>query len=413
MHRHEHLLISTEDVLPLRPSLKYFESLTSYILRLCRLLRIISIEGVVALFFPLQSVRVIRNLSDFPPILMLEMSQSLQISEEVMLRATFHGIGLNFGRSTHPQALSRFLSGVIGPYLRYCPQCIAETRYYSLTWRFLPVISCPKHGCMLLDSCAHCERSIPMFTTPLQVGVCPNCLNSLTIGPLIPATRSEIDASLTALEQIRFLLTPQNWEISQPIEKRQRLGIELAKRRNEGGLDIRSIATQIGVSRGMIEGIEHGNLTTRGATFLAYWKYAQYFETSLVEIYKRAMAPGYESIPNTKLNATELFANASAAIQVLSERHEEITGQAVADLVKIPRSTLICHDKIATLIRQAAANQKYENEQLLAERAAQFIADQYPDGDRCSQESLAIELSISRTTLRRSNSLMKLLRREG
>src|SRR5438132_9554109 len=87
------------DVLPLRPRRKHLESLTSYIMRLCQLFRIKSMEGVAALFFTFQSVRVIRNLGDYPPLILTTMSRTLQMSEEELLRATFYFLGSNFGRT--------------------------------------------------------------------------------------------------------------------------------------------------------------------------------------------------------------------------------------------------------------------------------------------------------------------------
>src|SRR5262249_45830088 len=151
----------------------------------------------------------------------------------------------------------------------------------------------------------------------------------------------------------------------------------------------------------------------RGASFLAYYRYAQCLETSLTEIFSRAMSLTQESIPKPKVTPDRLLTMAHSAIQVLLERNENITGEAVASIVKIPRSSLIIHEEIATLIGEATAEQKRRTEKSQIERAERFLADNYPKGATCSQDALANHLSISRTTLRRSEPLMNLLRKRA
>ncbi len=112
---------------------------------------------------------------------------------------------------------------------------------------------------------------------------------------------------------------------------------------------------------------------------------------------------------HSKFNKVELIACAKRAIETLDERDEEITGGAVAAIVGIPRSTLISHDEIAEMISFAEAKRLERAETVLVARAETLLRDQYPSKQHCSQEALAQQLHISRSKLRRTKGIMKLL----
>jgi len=42
----------------------------------------------------------------------------------------------------------------------YCPSCLTEKSYWRRMWLFKPYISCHKHGCVLVDKCSSCNKSL-------------------------------------------------------------------------------------------------------------------------------------------------------------------------------------------------------------------------------------------------------------
>src|SRR5437899_2866598 len=105
------------DVLPLHPQPEYFESLTSYLMRLAEINGILSIDGISALSFPHQDRRITRDIADYPPVSLDKLAIAGACSEETLRQTTFFHLAVKFGRSTLPQPMSRFLSGCISQYL--------------------------------------------------------------------------------------------------------------------------------------------------------------------------------------------------------------------------------------------------------------------------------------------------------
>ncbi len=290
------------DVLPLHPRPEYLESLTSYLMRLAAHNGISSIDGITALSFPHQDRGITRGIADYPPVSFGKLMIVAACTEETLRTTTFFHLAVKFGRSTLPQPTSRFLSGCVGQYLRYCPVCIAEqpVRYYLLSWRFLTVTCCRKHQCRLLETCGHCGEIIPLFTSPFTVGNCPRCRFDLKLcAAASESDAAALEASTQAHNDIVFLLTPQPWEAdSTGVIKR--VGRRLAHMRHMKRQTAVEVASQIGVTLTIVEGIERGNFQGRGATLQCYFKYAHYVCLSLKEVFSDALdAPDH--VPATPL----------------------------------------------------------------------------------------------------------------
>ena len=279
------------DVLPLHPPPEYLESLTSYLMRLAELNGISSIDGISALCFSHQDRRITRDIADYPPISFGDLTRVGAWTEEILRPTTIFHLAAKFGRSTLPQPVSRFLSGCVGQYLRYCPACFAEqrVRYYLLPWRFLMVTCCCKHKCRLLETCGHCDELIPLFRSPFTLGNCPRCRHDLK---LCTATseldEAELEVSTHVHNDIVFLLTPQLWEAdSASIIKR--VGRRLSHLRRMQRRTAVEVANQIGVTLTVVEGIERGNFQGKGATLQSYFKYAHYLCLNLKEVFSYVM----------------------------------------------------------------------------------------------------------------------------
>jgi len=290
------------DVLPLHPEPEYLESLTSYLMRLAERNGISSIDGLSALCFPHQDRRITRDIADYPPVSFDDLTIVGAWSEEILRTTTFFHLATKFGRSTLPQPTSRFLSGCIGQYLRYCPVCFAEQRvtYYLLTWRFLMVTCCRKHKCRLLETCGHCDELIPLYTSPFILGNCPKCRQSLKLCAAASVSdEEELEVATHTHDDIVFLLTPQPWEAdSGSIIKR--VGRRLSHMRQMKQLTAVEVASQIGVTLTVVEGIERGDFQGRGATLQCYLKYAHYLCLSLKEVFGDVIDEP-DHVPTTRL----------------------------------------------------------------------------------------------------------------
>jgi DNA-binding XRE family transcriptional regulator len=275
------------DVLPYHPRPEYLESLTSYLMRLAQYNGISSIDGLSALCFPHQDRRITRDIADHPPVSFGSLTTVSACTEEILRTTTFFHLAAKFGRSTLPQPMSRFLSGCVGQYLRYCPLCLTEqrVRYYLLPWRFLSLTCCCKHKCQLLETCGHCGELIPLFTAPFKLGNCPKCQAPLAQCATVSVSdEAELEIAAQTHDDIVFFLTPQPWEkTSASIVKR--LGQRFAHLRRMSQLTAIEEASQIGVTLTMVEGIERGNFQGKGATLLSYFKYARCLCISLKEIF--------------------------------------------------------------------------------------------------------------------------------
>lgn len=279
------------DVLPLHPRPEYLESLTSYLMRLAEHNGISSIDGLSALCFPHQDRRITRDIADYPPVTFGDLTRVGTWSEETLRTTTFFHLAVKFGRSTLPQPTSRFLSGCVSQYLRYCPACFAEQRVrcYLLPWRFLMLTCCCKHKCRLLETCGHCDELIPLFTSPFKLGNCPRCQQSLKLcATALVSGGAELQVATHVHDDIVFLLTPQPWEANSSSNIR-RVGRRFAHMRRMKRLTAVEVASQIGVTLTVVEGMERGDFQGRGATLQSYIKYAHSLCLDLKEVFGDAI----------------------------------------------------------------------------------------------------------------------------
>src|SRR5262249_34599815 len=159
----------------------------------------------------------------------------------------FHHVVAKFGRSTRPQPVSRFLSGHIVNYLRYCPLCIAEYGYYFLTWRFAMLSACPEHHSRLLSVCTYCGHRVPLLPTPLKIGICPHCSADLRTCSTEFLTEAEQQTNLRTAKEVEFLISPQSWEGTGKTII-QFVGRIFAERREQANIGSTSMAQILGVT---------------------------------------------------------------------------------------------------------------------------------------------------------------------
>lgn len=57
-------------------------------------------------------------------------------------------------------------------YPRVCPACIRESGRCSLAWDISPVVACPRHRIILMDSCSHCQHPVSWSRPGLRACSC-------------------------------------------------------------------------------------------------------------------------------------------------------------------------------------------------------------------------------------------------
>ena len=397
------------DVLLARPRKKQYESLTGLVIRLCDENAITSVDEASLLFFPLQSRRIIRFMQDYPPLNLGQLARISQTSEKDLRQGTFESIGRKFGRSIHPQALSRFLADTISPYLRLCPPCMAINPYHRLTWRFLDVRGCLEHNCCLVDTCTNCNRKVPLFKAPFKLGRCAYCDADLSYINSLSMTTDERDQTEKALEDIKFLLEPCDWEdnTNQIIKS---VGEFLAKQRNGLKKSREEFACQIGISESMLSGIELARFSLYGATFQAYKAYGRLVGLNLKQVFQGGLALGNPAPKQLKMSKEALVQKSQEAIDNLLYKNNRITGRAVAEIIGIQRRTLIMNEQIAKMIAEGEAKRRQQVIENDVTRAENFLRDLYLQGESCSQDTLAKYLGMSPSALRSTHQLVSLLR---
>jgi len=271
------------EVLPLHPAFHRLESYTGYLIRLAQANGIDSVDELSSVFFPTQNRRITREIADYPSLSMGRLSTISMCSEASLRAMTFHPLGAKFGRSRHPQALSRFLAGSVSSHLRYCPPCIAEYGYYMLPWRFTTLNGCMRHRCHLRDTCGHCGEPLPLLAAPLHIGECPNCLGDLrtcVAGQLDPHEWRRV---IGRHYDVMFLLTA-NLQHGDHKEAARYIGWCLAGLRRTRGMLVVEMAERSGLTMSRVEGIERGNVLGRGASFANYLAYADELGITLRDV---------------------------------------------------------------------------------------------------------------------------------
>jgi hypothetical protein len=162
------------------------------------------------------------------------------------------------------------------------------------------VTCCRKHKRRLLETCGHCGELIPLFTSPFTSGNCPRCRRDLQLcAAASESDEAALEASTHAHNDIVFLLTPQPWE-ADSASVIKRVGRRLSHLRQMQRRTAVEVASQIGVTLTIVEGIERGDFQGRGATLLCYFKYAHYLCLDLKEVFSDALGVS-DHVPATFL----------------------------------------------------------------------------------------------------------------
>jgi hypothetical protein len=338
------------EIFDYHPSPRNLESFTGYLTRIGEGNDINSVDGLTGVFFPDQDRRVIRALTDYPPISYGTLSSGLRCSVDRLRRTTLYHLVAKFDRSTHPQTTSRFLAGFIDPHLRFCPICITQYSYYFLTWRFRLLPGCLEHGCYLLNKCPNCPKPIRLLSAPLKIGFCHYCGFDLRHGPIHPLSDADQERTHKLVQDLEFLLTAYDWENDSP-RIIKAVGRVLAHRREQLDLNPPDLAQLIDITPQLLTGMERAN-KNKGAAFNEYSKYLGYLGNSFKEIFDAVL--NWQEKPSREHEVLAMVKNAYATLKAQDRYRRQ---QDIGDLIGMPLSSMRYYPSVAAFLAQISTPQ--------------------------------------------------------
>ena len=392
------------DTLPIRPPSQPLESFTSYLTRVAEVNGMRRYSQLNPFF---GEYRSISGFTDYPPRSFGMLPVITICGETELLRKTFYHVGKKFGRLYDSPWLAGFLSGVVASSLRYCPLCLQEALYYSLAWRFLPLIGCPKHACRLLEHCGHCGCPVSIFPSPFRMGICPTCGGNLRACISSGLTEVELLGVTAASREIEFLLCPHPWETTDPalLEK---LGQEFMLLRDKKRLKRMDVSAETALSKGTLEAIELGYSGSNGATLRWYFMYASYLGVPLSHIFISALERKEEDLriktmPGKYFLTSEdwVMERVQEAAGQLELSGQHLTLKAVCEETGISKKGLYKYDRVKTFLGEILYHKKppprmqdplYE-EQLL-EKAQQAVQELSQAGNPITHQAVSSLLGI-------------------
>ena len=357
------------ETLPVHPPPERLESFTSYLTRLAEANGLRSMGALASTCFFDEYVRTMRWQKDTPPVSFGQLPIAAVCHPSELLATTFFHLGKKFERPGQPQSLAHFLSGAIARFLRYCPQCIAETPYYRLTWRFLPLSGCVRHNTRLLSICGHCDHSIPVFTSPFKIGICPHCQGDLRLCQAATLTTEEFNSVVADTQELEFLLLPQPWEAS---ANAKRMGAYFADLRLKRHLTVAQVAGLIGTTRHGVEAVEYGNIGASSSPFERYIRYALFLGVSLQDVFEATMLQNSwlkgPRVRNLPLSEEEMVERLEQAIQRLNDRGVLVTQRTLSKESGIARNRFVSYPRVRDLLKEAASSVRTSQERQREQR---------------------------------------------
>ncbi len=345
------------DVLPIHPPPERLESLTSYLTRLADTNGIDSVGALAAICSPHLNLGGLRRLNDYPPTSFEKLQIVSMCPDAILWRTTFLHIAKKFGRSIEHHSLANFFRDCVSSSLRYCPLCLAEEPYYSLTWRFFLLQGCYKHYCKLLNECSHCGCAVPLLTETLKIGICPACGGDLRKCTPAPLTEKEQQDVLMTVPEIEYLLSPQPFETLSSSTPNA-LGREFALIRQNKHLTLAQVSAKIGISVTGLSALECGYIGSRTVSFPRYLKYAVHLEVTLSEVFNAMVKRDVKDKQirtlrgKISLDEDEIVAEVQQAVSELKSLEVQITLDAVSKYVHLSLPRLYKYPKVRLLLMQ-------------------------------------------------------------
>ncbi len=316
--------------LPIHPPPDAWESFTGYLTRLG------AENGIPDAYGLFKTVGLSKELSHRPsecsPLSWGGLSSRVNCTEEQLLATTLYYIGEKFGRSSRVGSTSRFLSGVLSPYIRYCPLCLSQRSRYLLPWRFLTLEGCPIHTCMLLSECGHCGAKILPLMSRLRVRSCPTCRGDLSMCSSPPINNWQLHNAAQHMSELQFLLAAAPGHVEGSFSP-VLLGEWLMHRRHDMGFLQGNMAELLDTRVAVIGAIERGDVQV-GPSFDMYLGYCRQLGVTFQEAFMASVAPYVplaKGIREPTLQVEE--STVTPTTTVGQDLREEIVGRGAEELV--------------------------------------------------------------------------------
>lgn len=382
------------DHLPLHPPPESDESLTGYLRRLA------SVNG-------LPSVNSLAVLADTPlnylinhpdiPLNDYHMLARLSAQPADSLRdLTFQHLMAKFGRGDPRRRAGPFLNRTLAFHLRYCPQCLAESLYYRLVWRFKLLQGCPHHGCRFLEVCPGCGEAIPLFSAPFDLSKCPHCKADLLHTEVRPLAAAQYDGAITAYHELIFLLRPHDWPVDQVAHA---LGPQLAALRKQSRISISDMAAKLATTTERIKGLESRDYQNRrGVNLQHYLKYTAVLDLKLRDVFLDLVQKELNNIDLTTVTRSSLYEElllkrAQAAVAELEALDVIVTQAAIGQIMGMGVPTLRYYPRLRTFLEEFSDQARLQalredREQQLVDEAAQAIQTLRDRGERVTAAAI-------------------------
>lgn len=402
------------DVLPIHPRPEPLESLTGYLIRLAEVNGILNRRNLNAICFPNQESRVTSSMADYPPVSLGNLTQVSLCSEAEISNMTFYHVAKRFGRSTLPQAVSRFLNGTIAKGFRYCPNCIAERGYYLMPWRFIVLRGCPEHGSQLLDCCCHCGAKIPVFPKLLKVGICPQCRGDLRTCPAEEMDNQELQLTKVRFQDLGFLLSSQQKELAQG-GTFESVGRQFRQVRQSLNIEVKDAARAIKGNLEYVNGLERGDLH-KGIKFLDYLLYAELFGVTLTYVLNTALTEETNTQDGRKrrraysIGEEDLFQKVDVVLRNLESSGTHATLRSIAAEVGVSPDSLKYYPRVNEILSSFFERERISREDKMVVCFQQAVKNLQVYGRAITWESVCDIVGMSRSGLIRYEKIVQLWR---
>lgn len=396
------------DCLPVHPPPQPLESFTGYMIRLGELNQVRSISALRTLLFADLSFRPHLHLHNtdtlsraFP-----RFAAAAHCAVERLQATTTAHLVTKFGCKV---ALP-FLQNSLADGLRYCPDCLDETGYYRLDWRFLALPGCERHKKRLLDRCGRCGQVIPLLNPCLRIGICPHCQADLRLGDAPFLSDDECRLTQLRTPDLAYLLTPQAWETDAPAI-RASAGAWLSCQRREQKLSSVRLARQLGVPQPRVRSIESLQARREGVCFQLYLAYADALKTSWSATF--AYVSQQSDLPQTatQLWAQRLLQQVEQAIDHLEQSGQPLSKMAVGRAVNLSPECLVLYPGVKPLMETLPERARQQAEQRWLRTAQTAIADLQHQRQPITRNSLYQRVPRLPRTLTRYPELRRFLAR--
>lgn len=237
------------------------------------------------------------------------------------------------------------------------------------------------------------------------------CKGELRTSTAPGLTEVELQAALTAFEEIEFLLSPYTWESTEP-SFLGKLGLEFVLLRHTKQLKPLDVRKERSLSWRTLEAIEYGQSGSSGTSLRWYLEYAHYLGVSLKHIFT-TLLQRKERDPQIRALRVKRFFIEDEVVEQVQEAVGELytlgrpltikaistaTGISPKGLRKYPRVRAFVQEGLRE-VRHMSHHQHLEYEEELLAKAEQAVRILAETGEPITHQSVSSRMGIPPSTI--------------